>query len=156
MTSPRGSADGPHRGWWRASRFEAWRIVSEAEDWRQAWLCLLDARGPVKEPSEVLVLPFGQVPDGDVTGGNAVTETLRETIKSITADLASLDALLKKAKRPLPDLDAATALVAPVKLRDQASKVIDKLGPVAEQAAQAQLFDELPNVQETPLKRAER
>lgn len=155
-------------GWWRPHLRAEWEALAWGGSWRECWLGLV--RVVADRPGDLQVLAGDQQPvqtsallpgtsgermngiarngttyPNTFTGGTlAVTNTIRDTLHAITNDLASLDDLLKKARRPLPDLEAATALVGLVKLRETAGKLLGKFRPIAEEAAQAQLFDEQP------------
>ncbi len=146
---PQGSRDGEHRGWWRPTRSDPWQVISQGSSWREAWIALLE--GTFGRGGDLLVLPADRTP-ADVPGqetqynpadhniGETMTaDSIREVISVLTRDLAGLDALLKKIKSPLPDLDAAEGLVALVKAQERLKKQLAPLRAAAIKAAEPTL-----------------
>ena len=72
-------------------------------------------------------------------------DSLREVLSDLTRQLNAADTLLKKVRRPLSDVEAATALVGLLKVKDTAGKVLGRLKIEAEMASQPQLFDDQDN-----------
>jgi hypothetical protein len=61
----RANEGGPFIGWARAHRYADWQQRARGDNWREAWLALVDAVGELREDdsTDLVILEVGKTPD---------------------------------------------------------------------------------------------